>query len=333
MPKNLLLGILFFGIAIFINAQNSVSMSDKNLLVNAEGIAFIGNGITLEEALIIAIEDAKKNALGQTGVYFESRQSAVNYVLTKDEVTTFTGSLLKYEIISQENLIIEKMFALKVIIKAQIDTDLLKNQIDRIKNDDELRKKYEEEKKRSDLLAEKILILEEKIKNSTSKRTDVVPVTDAVSATEWFNKGFNAEKDSLKIKFFSRAIELDNEYYTAFNNRGISYTNIKNYDNAIIDFNKALSLNPKYPIAYYNRGCYYSFVKNNEKAISDYKKAIDFYPDYANALYNLGGIYYNLGRFEESSKYLNEYLRVGNKNKNAEEVRKLIREMNHTPKY
>ncbi len=55
------------------------------------------------------------------------------------------------------------------------------------------------------------------------------------------------------IADFDRAIRLNPEYATAFNNRGIAYQN-NYFDRAIADYDEAIRINPEYATAFTNRG-------------------------------------------------------------------------------
>jgi tetratricopeptide (TPR) repeat protein len=59
----------------------------------------------------------------------------------------------------------------------------------------------------------------------------------------------------------------------AYNNRGIAYVWVKNYDLALADFNKAIELNPKDGKAYNNRAIVYSYQGETAKALQDLHKA------------------------------------------------------------
>ncbi|WP_375469892.1 tetratricopeptide repeat protein, partial [uncultured Nostoc sp.] len=63
-------------------------------------------------------------------------------------------------------------------------------------------------------------------------------------------------------------------YTNAYNNRGNSYDNKKDYDRAIADYNLAIKLDPNYTFAYYNRGNSYDNKKDYDRAIADYNLAI-----------------------------------------------------------
>ncbi len=55
------------------------------------------------------------------------------------------------------------------------------------------------------------------------------------------------------MKDYSEAIKFDPNYSVYYYNRGLSYFNIENTNQAIIDFTKAIELNPRYAIAYKSR--------------------------------------------------------------------------------
>ena len=59
----------------------------------------------------------------------------------------------------------------------------------------------------------------------------------------------------------------------AYNDRGISYGEKGQYDQAISDFTKALELNPRLAEAYSNRGAAYYFKREYEKSWKDVEKA------------------------------------------------------------
>ena len=46
------------------------------------------------------------------------------------------------------------------------------------------------------------------------------------------------------IKDFTQAIKLDPEHVKAYNNRGVSYSNLKQYGKAVEDIKKAAELDP-----------------------------------------------------------------------------------------
>jgi len=72
----------------------------------------------------------------------------------------------------------------------------------------------------------------------------------------------------------------------AYNNRGIVYDDLKEYDKAMADYNKANEINPQYAMAYNNRGSVYYDLKEYDKAIKDYNKALGIDPKHPYASNN-----------------------------------------------
>ncbi len=79
-----------------------------------------------------------------------------------------------------------------------------------------------------------------------------------------------------------QAIELYNELLIkypntamSYYNRGIAFSNIKDYNTALDDFNQAIELDPNYSMAYNNRGNVYFLLSQKDKACSDWKKSLE----------------------------------------------------------
>lgn len=77
------------------------------------------------------------------------------------------------------------------------------------------------------------------------------------------------------IQDYNRAIELNPNYAEAYNNRGITKSNLKDYRGAIQDYNKTIELNPDDPSPYINRGRAKSDIEDYQGAIQDCSKAIE----------------------------------------------------------
>lgn len=80
-------------------------------------------------------------------------------------------------------------------------------------------------------------------------------------------------------------------------NLGNAYSNLGNYDQAIIEYTKAIRLNPRTPDIYYNLGNAYSNLGNYDQAIIEYTKAIGLNPRYLDAYNNRGLAYLRSGNY------------------------------------
>ena len=88
------------------------------------------------------------------------------------------------------------------------------------------------------------------------------------------------------IAQFNDALRLDPEFVPALKNRGAVYLGTQDYNRAIADYDSAIRLEPKYAEHYYNRAQAYLGLQDYSRAIADFTKAIDlkFYSK-ADALY------------------------------------------------
>jgi len=77
------------------------------------------------------------------------------------------------------------------------------------------------------------------------------------------------------VKDYDRAIKQDPGYVAAFNNRGNSYYELAEYQLALMDFNQSLQLESEYAKAHFNRGLVYFQLNQSDLACNDFKKACD----------------------------------------------------------
>jgi tetratricopeptide (TPR) repeat protein len=72
-----------------------------------------------------------------------------------------------------------------------------------------------------------------------------------------------------------RALQLNSYNVTAFHNRGIIYTALKQYDEAKRDFDQAISLNPNFRDNYLDRGILFLKMQDYMKAEQDFSSAVN----------------------------------------------------------
>lgn len=96
----------------------------------------------------------------------------------------------------------------------------------------------------------------------------------------------------------SKAIQLNSDNASAYNNRGSAYSDLNQYDQAIADSTKAIQLDPKEPIYYANRAINYLFLNEYDLAIADSTKAIQIDPQSDFAYDIRGNAYFIRKNFE-----------------------------------
>lgn len=109
---------------------------------------------------------------------------------------------------------------------------------------------------------------------------------------------------------YTEAIEITPKYADAYYNRGNAYSKNDMLDQAILDYTKAIEIKPNYAEAYYNRGNAYGKKKKFDQAISDYTKALVINPHYVGAYTNRGSIYYVKRQYEQAISDFNEALKI-----------------------
>ena len=115
-------------------------------------------------------------------------------------------------------------------------------------------------------------------------------------------------KNSLAL--FSHAIEVTQNNYMAYNNRGNAYGRSGRYSEAIDDYKQAIRINPAYANARYNFGVVYEKLDRPNEAIDAYEQAIRIKPDYADAYLALGNAYGKLGRYQDSVEACKQAIRI-----------------------
>jgi tetratricopeptide (TPR) repeat protein len=74
----------------------------------------------------------------------------------------------------------------------------------------------------------------------------------------------------------------------AYNLRGLTYTEMGQYDLALKDYNAAIGMDKKFAEALSNRAIVYEMIGEKKKAFNDYNKAINLNEKFADAYYNRG---------------------------------------------
>ena len=290
----------------------------------------------------IALEQVKRLLLEEVSMFIKSEINMSTTEVSiggeselkdfyENKITSITAGITETKILE------EKWTGVEYWMKAEItiDPDDLDRKVSDIVNSREKLKELEDVKKKADdALAEIERLKKELVRSkSDAEKADAAKAdaekelaekagaaekaaidqiiltkaynkeTDALSATDWFQKGYKAQIDKeydKAISFYLRYIELDPDYAIAYYNLGNAYYDQGNHTKAIESYKKAIELNPDDAQAYYNLGYAYREQGNNAKAIESYKKAIELDPDYAKPYYNLGLAYYNQGNLTKA---------------------------------
>ena len=120
------------------------------------------------------------------------------------------------------------------------------------------------------------------------------------NAMDYFNLGLKSNLTSTKIKYFSKALELDPNMAEAYEKRGMLYFFQEKFDNVIQDFQAYIRLAPPKAEAYRMLGIGYLNSGFYERAIDRFTRAIEMESELASAYANRAEAYRLSGKYKET---------------------------------
>lgn len=239
--------------------------------IDAEGIYIVGDGI--EESAKTAKERAKKEAmriaLNKAGVYVESYSKIDNMQLTRDEMRTITGKIIKttheaYRTELVENHILKYTATITVIV----DTDAIKLQL--LKDREQILQLRE----RNSILKNDY----EKLRKENLKLN--IPPDYEMYALYQKSMNENIEKDE-RLEILNQMIEKEPNYQQgiAYALKASIYTQDEDYTQALEYDLKYLELNPDKASAYYYCASDYQNLRDWKNAVPNIYLAISYDPN------------------------------------------------------
>lgn len=120
--------------------------------------------------------------------------------------------------------------------------------------------------------------------------------SDDEKAVDFYTKGdqeFKNKNWKEAVKFFELATKKDRNFIYAWDNLGLSYRQLGEYDNAINAYKSSLLIDPKGKMPLQNIPVAYIYKKEYQKAVDAYLELDKIYPDDPEAYYGIGNIYMN----------------------------------------
>lgn len=139
--KSYLLSFVFFIIPFFFvpiayPASETIYASYKYTM---------GDNDTKNDAKRICFIEAKRLAIEKAGTYIESSTEVRNFQLTRDEIRTFAGAIIKVDIASEEIKFVGESTVIFMTVKADVDVDSFRERVKQIKADRDLEAKVKEQ--------------------------------------------------------------------------------------------------------------------------------------------------------------------------------------------
>ncbi|MGU3376869.1 tetratricopeptide repeat protein [Chryseobacterium sp. M5A1_1a] len=113
-------------------------------------------------------------------------------------------------------------------------------------------------------------------------------------AKDFYDKAIIASENNdwkEAIQNYEQAVKIDPKFTYAWDNLGICYRRIGEYDNALNAYKKSLEVDPKGRMSLQNIAITYIYKKEYQKALDAYSDFDKLYPDDAEVYYGIGHIY------------------------------------------
>lgn len=157
--------VLFLTLAVFITV--APALADIRV-VNAQGEHRMGDRDTREDAIRLATEAAKRNALEQVATYLESITVVSDMDVTRDEIRTYTAGLVL--VLNQQiaTTLDGDVVVVKVDLLAQMDTDEVARAIVALRENEDARTQLVALKQENEQLQEELRSVNQAIGNAAT---------------------------------------------------------------------------------------------------------------------------------------------------------------------
>ncbi len=300
--------ILFAGTILFASSTADAEIQTYT----GEGTYIMSEGENLGVAKERAKADAMRNACEQAGTFVESTTQVANLMVTKDEIITMTGGIVKLledpqyaplkELDNLEGVLIH------VTVKVSIDSEDVLKWLNKTSGERaQLVSQMEALRKSNDEQARQIAELKAQLAQAQSESERQQIAQSFASEENKFMSNQNVEAawelesdDNFNgaIELFDEAIRLNPNNALAYFGRGTVYSELKQHERALADFNKSIELDANYTDAYNNRGNVYFALENFDAALKDFDAAVQLNPDDGEILYNRGNTYMEKDDFD-----------------------------------
>lgn len=129
-------------------------------------------------------------------------------------------------------------------------------------------------------------------------------VTKNEEALDFYHKAIEASKKedwAEAIENYENAVKKDPSYTYAWDNLGVCYRRVRQYDKAINAYKKSLEVDPKGKMPLQNIPVAYIHKKEYQKAIDAYLELDKIYPGDPEVYYGIGNIYFSAIKDDEKA--------------------------------
>ena len=271
----------------------SVPASAEIKVIEADSVYVMGDNDSKVDARRIATQEAQRKALEMSGTFLASITQVKEYKLTKDEVTAYTAGVVQTEIVVDESRGTAAHPTHYIKARCTVDTDVMLRQIDRYRENQELREQVEIAarerealRKERDALQQQLAADKDKTKaDETRKKLDSVLTREESNddtARAWV-------KLSPRIDFYGGK-ESRQELPQG------------DLDTATRNLQKAVQINPQNVRARILLASVYQHGNDNASAEKELRSALEYAPDSPLVHLKLGIVLREQGKLQDAFK-------------------------------
>jgi tetratricopeptide (TPR) repeat protein len=127
---------------------------------------------------------------------------------------------------------------------------------------------------------------------------------------EFFNLAFNTKDNKVKIALYKDVLEIEPDNAYAYNNIGVAYNDLYEFEKALEHLNKSIKLDNKNALAYANRANSYNQLEMAKEALEDAEKSISLNPKLEWPYSIKGNIYTKQQKFIEAEETLTKAIKI-----------------------
>jgi tetratricopeptide (TPR) repeat protein len=155
-------------------------------------------------------------------------------------------------------------------------------------------------------------LVKEYTRKGTPEREEAVSTVSKTASNEFQKAGEESQKgNTIKaIEHLQKAVKVDPKFYEAFNNLGVQYQKLEQWDKAIGAYQQAITIRNDSAKPHINLGNLYLVRQQTELAVESFKQALTFDPNSVVAHLALGQIYFRKQNFDLAAEHLETATRL-----------------------
>jgi tetratricopeptide (TPR) repeat protein len=276
--------LVVFTLTLLLTCHLSAHAAVK--IIEGDSSYIMGDNDSKIDARRIATQEAKRKALELAGTYVESLTQVKNYQLTKDEIKSYTAGVLETEVVAEQMRGTTEHPEIFIKARCKIDTDVVLVQLDKYKENEELKeqldasaKDYEDLRKERDTLVAQLKAEKDKSKVAATQQK-----LDTVLAKEESND----EANKVWINIGSQLVQIDGS------GKPVKQAEL---DSSAVVLQKAIKVNPQNQRARTMLASIYQRNGNMTAAESELRGALRQNPNNIDLHMRLGVLLKEQGRF------------------------------------